>query len=606
MNVSLVPEASRDVRWARHALAVLISAHAVLLIVMLRDYLADNDLGYHISLARQYAEHGFYWWDHLNWAPTGRPNLQGPALHYAIGSLGLILGGGGWDYVHAFSVLAIGQWATAVFTAFFFARRFGGDGAALLAVALLTGNVFSAASFFVGVPSGWIFILSAWSIHFFLQERYIRSALLGALTTYVHLGGAPVIGLGLILAGVLTRKWRGLFGTGTLILALTSPYIVHFLTHLEWYNGQRGHVAGSVALFTYCLAAPGVVWLLKERNRGLFLLVWALAPLPWLFQDALRFFLQSAVIASTIAGVFVTWALIRFTPGRTRHVLTALLVLLASTFPFAIPTLLVEGVWAGGRGFPRELDWREAEALAGAMEEAGLQERIVDPYYDSMCGAMSVFLPVRQRGGHWGEVRPLIDPADTISTGSFVYMLPLAPNDSLLSELEEAGLARSHGGGRTTAIVTLPRPGDPVQINTLVAETIRREAEWLADNAVANVFPEVALLFDVENLESWRARMTTQKWRAGRIQLAFLLYAYAIEAEHPDVAAGVRRSAGAWGGVANFIGDETALDYIDEARFERFKENLRVFAREAQILRTQLLPSPEVDRATDRLFDEFF
>jgi hypothetical protein len=287
--------------------------------------------------------------------------------------------------------------------------------------------------------------------------------------------------------------------TGALTLALTSPYIIHFLTHLEWYNGQRGHVAGSVAVFTYCLAAPGILWLLKERRRGLFLLLWALAPLPWLIQDPLRFFLQSAVAASTIAGVFVTWALFRITPGRTRHVLTALLVLLATLYPFAIPSLVVEGAWAAGRGFPRELDWTEAEALARAVEEAQLQGRIVDPYYDSMCGAMSVFLPVRQRGGHWGEVRPPTDPADTLSTGSFVYMLPLAPSDSMLSELEEAGLARSHGGGQATAIVTLPRPGDPVVINTLLAETIRREAEWLADNAVANVFPKVTLLlFDVE------------------------------------------------------------------------------------------------------------
>jgi hypothetical protein len=598
--------ASGDLPWARWVLAVVISVHGALLLLMLGDYFADNDLGYHISLARQYAEHGSFWWDTLNWAPTGRPNLQGPALHYAVGLLGRVLGGEGWDYVHAFSVLAIGQWAAAVFTAVFFARRFGGDLAALLAGALLTGNVFSAASFFVGVPSGWIFILSAWSIHFFLQERYVRSALFGTLTAYVHLGGAPVIALGLILAGILTGRWRGLIWTGALTLALASPYVVHFLTHLDWYNGQRGQVAGSVALFTYVLAGPGIVWLLFQRKRGLFLLLWTVAPLPWLFQDGLRFFLQSTVAASVIAGVFITWALLRLDSVRARHALAGGLVLLATIFPFAIPSLLVEFIWASGRGFPRELDWTEAEALAVAVENAGLRDRIIDPYYISMAGAMSVFSPGRERGGHWGEVRPLTDPADTLSTGSLVYMLPLAQDDSLLVALVDAGLVVSHGGGRTSLIVTLPVPGEPEVINPLVVETISREGRWLVDNAVPNLFPDPSLIFHQGELESWKARMTVQKWRVGRIQLAVLLYAYSIEGEHPEVAVDVRRSARGWGGVANFIGDETAMDYVDAARFQRFRENLLAFVKAAQVLETQLLPSPELDQAANRLFDEFF
>jgi len=269
MNVSLVPEADRDSRGARRALVLVIAIHAIFLLLMLRDYFADNDLGFHISLARQYAENGVYWWDSLNWAPSGRPNLQGPALHYAIAVVGRVLGGDGWAYVNAFSVLAVGQWAAAVFTAIFFARRFGGDRAALFAAALLTGNVFSAAPFFVGVPSG-------------------LAILFGTLTTYVHLGGAPVIGLGILLAAIVTRRWKALLITGGFTVLLASPYIVHFLRYLDWYNGQRGHVAGSIALFTYVLAAPGLIWLLWQtwrKKQGVFLLLWAAAPLAWLFQD---------------------------------------------------------------------------------------------------------------------------------------------------------------------------------------------------------------------------------------------------------------------------------------------------------------------------------
>ena len=609
MSVSLVPEAERDSRGARHALVLVIALHLILLLLMLRDYFADNDLGYHISLARQYAENGVYWWDYLNWAPTGRPNLQGPALHYAIGFLGRLMGGDGWAYINAFSILAVGQWAAAVFTAVYFARRFGGDRAALFAAALLTGNVFSAAPFFVGVPSGWIFILSAWAIHFFLEERYVRAILFGTLTTYVHLGGAPVIGLGILLAALATRRWKALLITGGLTVLLTSPYIVHFLRHLDWYNGQRGHVAGSVALFTYALAAPGVLWLswlLWRREKGLFLLLWAAAPLAWLFQDGLRFFLQSTVAASAIAGVFFAWFISRFTGEEAQHWLTGSLVLVATLYPFAIPSLPVETAWAAGQGFPRELDWKEAEALALVVEEDGLQDRIFDPYYDSLCGAMSVFVPVRQRYGHWGEVRPAVDPADTISTGSFAYMIPLPPDDSLLAVFDANGLVVNHGGGRETSLVTLPAPGGTAAVNPLLVDIVQQEVGWLVENAVPNLFPPATMLFNVAEIRAHRERMAMQKAHVGRIQLAVLLYAFAVEGDDPELASGVRRSARGWGSVANFIGDETAMDYVDEERFERFRQNLRVFAREIEVLRTQALPSEELDRATERLFREFF
>jgi len=609
MSVSLVPHGERESQGARRALVLVVALHLVLLLLMLRDYFADNDLGYHISLARQYAENGAYWWDYLNWAPTGRPNLQGPALHYAVGFLGRVMGGDGWAYVHAFSILAVAQWAAAVFTTVYFARRFGGDRAALFAAALFTGSVMSAAPFFVGVPSGWIFILSAWAIHFFLEKRYVRAILFGTLTTYVHLGGAPVIGLGILLAALATRRWKGLILTGGLTVLLSSPYILHFLRHLEWYNGQRGHVAGSVAVFTYALAAPGVLWLawmLWRRQKGLFLLLWAAAPLAWLFQDSLRFFLQSTVAASAIAGVFFAWFIARFTGEEAQHWLTGALVLVATLYPFTIPSLPVETAWAAGQGFPRELDWNEAEALALVVEEDSLQDRIFDPYYDSLNGALSVFAPVRQRYGHWGEVRPVEDPAQMISTGEFVYMVPVPPDDSLLVEFDARGLVINHGGGRQTSLVTLPAAAGTAAVNALLVDVIEQETGWLLENAVPNLFPPATMLFNVAEIRAHRQRMAVQKAHVGRIQLAVLVYAFAVEGDNPELAAGVRRSARGWGSVANFIGDETAMDYIDEARFERFRQNLRAFAREAEVLRTQALPSEALDEATERLFREFF
>jgi hypothetical protein len=608
-SVSLVKEYYRDSRGARRALVFVVALHLVLLLLMTRDYFADNDLGFHISLARQFAENNVYWWDMLNWAPTGRPNLQGPALHYAVALLGRLLGGSGWDYIHAFSVLAVIQWAAAVFTTAYFARRFGGDRAALFAVALLTGCVHSAGPFFVGVPSGWIFILSGWAIFFFLERRYVEAVIMATATTYVHLGGAPVIAVGFILAGVFTRRWKPLVLCGAATMLLAAPYIVHFLRHLAWYTGQRGHVAGSIAVLTYAIAAPGLLWLVAtrmNRQKGLFLVLWALAPLPWLFQDDLRFFLQSTVAASAIAGVFFTWLITRFTGEEVQHWLTGALVLVATLFPFAIPSLPVETAWAAGQGFPRELDWKEAEALAGVVEADSLSDRIFFPYYDSMCGAISVFEPVSQRWGHWGEVRPPTDPADTISTGAYVFMLPLPPEDSLLAVFDGRDLVTNHGGGRQTSLVTLPSPAGTAAVNPMLVDVIDREVDWLLTHARPNLFPPLTTLFNVVEIRDHRAMLAEQKAHIGRIQLAVLLYAFAVEEDEPDLAAGVRRSARGWGSVANFLGDETAMDYVDEARFRRFLVNLETFRDELQVMRTQAYPSPELDRATDRLFTDFF
>jgi len=220
---------------------------------------------------------------------------------------------------------------------------------------------------------------------------------------------------------------------------------------------------------------------------------------------------------------------------------------------------------------------------------------------------MSVFTPVSQERGHWGEVRPLEDPAAGIPASEKVYLLSVPPGDELLDRLEGEGLIRVHGGGVETSVVTLEDEPSLASVAPMLAEILRTEALWLADNAVPNTFPDVMTLFVSEDaLPNRRRVMTEQKAHAGRAQIAVLIYAAAVESTDADIAAGVRASARGWGSVANFIGDETAIDYIDEIRFQRFQANLRDFAEAVRTLGTSVLPSPELDQATDRMFDDFF
>jgi len=58
--------------------------------------------------------------------------------------------------------------------------------------------------------------------------------------------------------------------------------------------------------------------------------------------------------------------------------------------------------------------------------------------------------------------------------------------------------------------------------------------------------------------------------------------------------------------IANFIGDETAMDYLSDARFQRFRRNAARFSGELLSLQRQWLPTKELDKASNDLFDDFF
>ncbi|MGD8277733.1 MAG: hypothetical protein PVH00_06890, partial [Gemmatimonadota bacterium] len=208
-------------RAARIALVLVLGLHGVLLLSTLTDYRVSIDSGYHVSLARQYGEHGTAFWDSINYAPAGRPNLQGPALHMAIGALGRVMGGTGGAYVLANAILAVLQWAAAMLTAVYFARRWSGDLAALFAAALLSGSAASAIPFSIGIPSGWIFIVTPWAIHFFLEGKLWWATAFLTAGIYMHLGGFVTAPVGVFIAALLTKRVRRLVivGGATAVLA---------------------------------------------------------------------------------------------------------------------------------------------------------------------------------------------------------------------------------------------------------------------------------------------------------------------------------------------------------------------------------------------------
>ena len=68
--------------------ALVLGLHGVLLVSTLTDYRVSIDSGYHVSLARWYAEHGTAFWDSVNfesasmlWMATGTEIADAPCAY---------------------------------------------------------------------------------------------------------------------------------------------------------------------------------------------------------------------------------------------------------------------------------------------------------------------------------------------------------------------------------------------------------------------------------------------------------------------------------------------------------------------------------------------
>jgi len=555
-------------RWVIIAAILILCVHGALLLSTLTDWRVTLDSGYHVSLAREYGEHGLVAWDNINFGPAGRPNLQAPLMHMAVGAIGRAMGATGRDYVLANAILAAVQWAAALATAAFFALLLGGEWAMLLAVALLGGAGFASTSFAVGIPSGWLFILLPWAIHFFLRRRLVSATIVTSAAIYVHIAGLVTVPLGIVVAAVLSRRWRDLVFVGIATAIITAPYSLHCLRYVGWFSGVRNY---SALLFDPTLDVLGLAGLIAALGRprdNALLVAWAAAPLAWLFQDPGRFIMQSGLAASVLAAVWLAARLSRMR-DTSRVVCAALVTAIATLCPFGMPALAAETAWAVGIHYPRALNWHDAEALAGAIEHHNPGEQLVADYQPALCPAIAVYAPIACEKGHWVEVQPRVDPADALLAASKVYVLPLEAGDSALEAIARRGWLSSHA------------------INNSF-----RDGAWLA-------------LLSPATSRARRAQLLEQRERAGRIQLALIVYAYALEPGFPRQAAGMRRAARDLGVIASFLGDGLALDWETEAATARLKWRLGLLSFAAQSMDRQPPPDAEFERALDETLDVY-
>jgi len=588
------------------ATILILSVHGALLLSTLTDWRVTLDSGYHVSLAREYGEDGLAAWDHVNFGPAGRPNLQAPLMHLIVGAMGRAMGGRGGDYVLANAMLAAVQWAAAMATAAFFALLLGGEWAMLLAAALLGGAGFAAASFAVGIPSGWLFILIPWAIHFFLRRRLVLAAIVTFAAVYVHIAGLVTAPLGIVVAAALSRRWRDLALVGIAVAIVTAPYSVHCLRYLGWFSGVRNY---SALLFDPMLGVLGLAGLIAALSRprdNALLLAWAVAPVAWLFQDPGRFVVQSGLAASVLAAVWLAARLSRMSEGR-RTVCATAIAAIATLCPFGMPALAAEVTWAAGIRYPRALSWKTAETLATAIEHHTPGGQLVADYQPSLCPAIAVYAPIACDKGHWVEVQPPVDPADALSATSKVYVLPLETDDIALEAMARRGWLRAWGGAAGSTVVTLTTRAPLDAASAAAGQIVASEAAWLSSHAIDNSLRgrEWLAMLSPAALQTRRAQLLEQRERAGRIQLALIVYACALEPGFPRQAARMRRAARDFGVIASFLGDGLALGFESDAATARLKWRMGLLSFAAQSMDRQVPPDAEFERALDETLDVY-
>ena len=584
----------------RLAIAAIVALHLALLAASLGDYRVSVDSAYHVALARQYGEHGTYWWDDIHYAPAHRPNLQGPAVHVAVGALGRLLGGSGDDDVRANAIVGLLGWLAAVATLVHFARREGGDRAALLGVAAFTGSAFASASFSVNLPSGWLFVVTPWAIDAFIRGRLVAATLLTALACYTHLGGFLTAPFGLALAALVgkgalgggQRRFAALARVGAGVTLLTAPYWIHFLRGLPWYVGRKGDTAWMIdpLLLAFWLAGLAAA----VRTRRTFLVAWGLAPLAWLVQDASRFLLQGTLAGAALGGVAIAgWLEQARRPLVTRGV-TVLLVLVATLFPLGPPALGAEALWLVAR-FPRMLDWDELRRVAAALPPEVDRGRIVQGYAVYVPSGLAVWRKIEGERGHWIEVQPQPDPALDLPAGDKVYALALPPDDEALQALAARGWLRVHGGGDWMAVLTFAPAPTLDDARAHLAATLARDAAWIGEHCEHNAMGDVVrLVLDPSLLEQRRAVRAACRTRVARIQLALLATCHALQESDADHARTCRDGARALGWMSAIVADEATLDFRTPVAHARMRTDMQGVA---QLAATGEVPEAELGAA---------
>jgi len=161
-------------------------------------------------------------------------------------------------------------------------------------------------------------------------------------------------------------------------------------------------------------------------------------------------------------------------------------------------------------------------------------------------------------------------------------VLGVAPDDEAVLGWARAGWLDVHGGGRWSTVLTFHTRPEPAAAWSAMRACLARDAAWVAEHCEPNVLGDPRELFGDPQEIPRRARVRGEcRARVARMEIALLLYAYAIEPSDSQRARRAREGARGLGWMQALVGDPEALDYRTAATHAEMRENMRALATAA-------------------------
>jgi hypothetical protein len=164
----------------------------------------------------------------------------------------------------------------------------------------------------------------------------------------------------------------------------------------------------------------------------------------------------------------------------------------------------------------------------------------------------------------------------------------------MLAAMQSRGWLQVHGGVTEMAVMTLANRPSIADAARLAANVFAADPRWLARNAIDNRLGYIhwRRVSSAAALAAFRSRLMLQRTRAAHLELAAIIYAWALEPIDPPDARALRRVARGFGVIGSFLSDGLALDFVGDARFARFREALLELTAVSSPLALDPGPSP--------------
>ena len=323
----------------------LIIVHSLILSYLwLKDpSIVNPDNAYHVLIAKMLAEKGFFLWDHIEFAPSGRPHLYPPLFHALVAILGKVLGGSPWTFVFANDLVSVGIYSLGLYVSWYVGRKLYHEMGGFMVFTITSGLLMPALSMAIGLPSTLVFIFTPLAALWFLEGKLLSSFIACTASFYSHTSGVVITPITLMLAGVLARKFRQALKILVLSLLVYSPWFLRMLMFLEWFKLPEADIPTKIEPALIVPAILGLVLVLRHPREHALQLGYLASLVPVIISYPGRASIQGCFALALLATLFFKRIFQKVPKRHLRKVLT-MFFLFFYVFPLSPSAIMLESI----------------------------------------------------------------------------------------------------------------------------------------------------------------------------------------------------------------------------------------------------------------------